>query len=95
MLKKQKHEGKFYGAICASPAVVLHTHKLLDGPITAYPAFEKEITNVSYKKETVVITGKCITSQGPATAMEMALKLVELLVDKETATKVAKGLLFT
>ncbi|DBA04489.1 TPA: hypothetical protein N0F65_011037 [Lagenidium giganteum] len=93
LLKKQRHEGKLYGAICAAPAVVLHTHGLLAGPATAYPGFEKQMTDCEYKNERVVVSGKCITSQGPGTAMEMGVKLVELLMGKEKATEVARGLL--
>jgi 4-methyl-5(b-hydroxyethyl)-thiazole monophosphate biosynthesis len=44
--------------------------------------------------ETVVETKNIITSQGPGTAMEFALKLLERLEGKERAEEVAKSLLF-
>ena len=34
--------------------------------------------------------GKVVTSRGPGTAFEFALKLVELLMGKETMVKVAQ-----
>lgn len=98
LLKRQKHEGKLYGAICAAPAVVLHTHGLLPegGAATSYPSFEPQMTGVKYQKEArVVVEGKCVTSQGPATAMEMGVKLVELLCGADKAREVAKGLLMS
>ena len=41
----------------------------------------------------VVVDGKCVTSQGPGTAIEFGLKLAELLVSKEKADEVAKAML--
>ncbi|EQC34542.1 hypothetical protein SDRG_07869 [Saprolegnia diclina VS20] len=95
MLRKQKESGKYYGAICAAPAVVLHTHNLLVGPsATAYPAFADKMPNTVYAAQRVVVHGNCITSQGPGTAMEMGIELVRLLQGDETAKAVAAGLLF-
>ena len=96
MLKQQKHEHKYYGAICAAPAVVLAHHKLLvrGSAATSYPGFEKDMTDVAYAQDSVVVADKCVTSRGPGTAMAMGVKLVELLCGKEQATKVARGLLF-
>jgi len=52
------------------------------------------MTGVQYQKTArVVVEGKCVTSQGPATAMEMGVKLVELLCGESKAQEVAKGLL--
>jgi len=96
LLKQQKHADKLYGAICAAPAVVLHAHGLLPvgGAATSYPSFEAQMTGVQYQKTArVVVEGKCVTSQGPATAMEMGVKLVELLCGESKAQEVAKGLL--
>ena len=93
LLKQQKHEGKWYGAICASPAVILSAHDLLPIKVTGYPGFEKEFGKCELTNERVVVSENCITSQGPATAMEMGVKLVELLCGTEKAAEVAKGLL--
>ena len=96
LLQKQKEDNKLYGAICAAPAVVLHTHGLLpSGPATSYPSFESKMTGVDYKHDKVVVNGKCVTSQGPGTAMAMGVKLVELLCGHETAQSVAQELLST
>jgi len=41
----------------------------------------------------VVVDGNCITSQGPATALEFALTLVERLVGKARRREVAADML--
>lgn len=94
MLKKQKQAGRLYGAICASPAVVLHSHGLLEGvKATCYPAMQDALGPACVAHERVVVDGNCVTSQGPATAIEFALKLVELLCSPLTAKEVAKAML--
>ncbi|ETP27136.1 hypothetical protein F441_00322 [Phytophthora nicotianae CJ01A1] len=95
MLQKQKHQGRYYGGICAAPAVVLIPHGLLDaGPATTYPSYGEKMKGVDYKPdERVVVNGKCVTSQGPGIAIEMGLKLVELLVSGEKAKSVAQALI--
>ncbi|TYZ67472.1 hypothetical protein PybrP1_010294 [[Pythium] brassicae (nom. inval.)] len=95
LLRKQKDEDKLYGAICAAPAVVLHTHSLLPTAWTGYPGFEKQVHGAAPSDERVVVDGHCVTSRGPGTAMEMGVKLVELLSGKEKAEQVAKGLLMS
>lgn len=94
LLKRQKEKNKFYGAVCASPAVVLQTHGLLSGPgATCYPAppFRSVMKNPSDSK--VVVQGNVITSQGPGTSLLFALSLGEQLFGKEKADKVAAELL--
>lgn len=73
---------------CAPP------HELLDdGPATTYPSYESKMTGVDLRtEERVVVNGKCVTSQGPGTAIEMGLKLVELLCSEEKAKSVAQAL---
>lgn len=92
MLKTQAASGRLYAAICASPAVALKPHGLLkDKKATCYPSLLSELDNPEQEK--VVVDGNCITSQGPATALEFALKLVELLFDKQKSREVAKAML--
>ena len=88
--------GKLYGAIYASPVVVLAKQGHLEaGPITSYHAFaDKFPEKVDYNKDQlVVVTGTCITIQEPAAAMKMGVKIVELLYGKEKDIKVVKGFL--
>ncbi|GIX64090.1 DJ-1, putative [Babesia caballi] len=79
MLRAQRDAKRLYAAICAAPAVVLGAGGILDGETAAvgYPGFEDAIPNIGTGR--VCVSGRCITSRGPGTAMEFALKLVEVL----------------
>ncbi len=94
MLKKQKQQGKLYAAICASPAVVLQYHGLLDGisKATCYPSLADKLGDKARKDERVVVDGNCITGQGPGVAMEFGVKLVEVLFGKSKAAEVATAM---
>jgi len=92
MLKKQKKEGRLIAAICASPAVALAAHGLLDDcKATGYPSMVEQLPQ---KGEGQVVTdGNCVTSQGPATAIDFALELVRILRGQTIAGQVAKAML--
>ena len=93
ILKNQQQHGRLCGAICASPAVVLQHHGLIGNRrATCYPSFVKELSNGDSGSR-VVFDGDLVTSQGPGTAVEFALKLVELLFDKARSAEVAKAML--
>jgi 4-methyl-5(b-hydroxyethyl)-thiazole monophosphate biosynthesis len=88
MLKKQKQAGRLYAAICASPAVALAPHGLLDGKAaTGYPGTQDKLPKAVNQR--VVTDGNCITSQGPGTALEFAIELVRQLFDDAKAKQVA------
>lgn len=94
ILKKQKQAGRLYGAICASPAVALQPHGLLDKvKATCYPALQNKLDPEYISDDRVVVDGNCVTSQGPATAIEFALKLVELLFGPDKAKEVGGAML--
>lgn len=91
MLKKQKAGNRLYAAICAAPALVLQQHGLLEGiTATCHPSLFDKLQNKDESR--VVVDQNCITSQGPGTAIEFALKLVELLFDRQTAEKIATAM---
>lgn len=56
---------------------------------------EMEQSKYIYKEDDVVVDGNVITSRGPGTAFKFALKLVDLMISKEKAAEVAKGMLLT
>ena len=93
MLKHQRETGLLYGAICASPAVILEHHGLLEGrQATCHPAFVEQLTNKDRAASRVVVDGNCITSQGAGTAVDFSLALVEQLFGKEKRDEVAVGM---
>ncbi|KAF8819353.1 DJ-1 family protein [Cardiosporidium cionae] len=96
MLRKQKERGGRYAAICASPKLVLEAHGLLDVSetekmqATSYPAPPFLMENDM--RDRVVVSGNCTTSQGPGTAIEFALVLVEQLYGTERAQAIKNDL---
>ncbi|KAI6654072.1 Dihydroxyacetone kinase [Oopsacas minuta] len=96
LLKSQNEKGKLYAAICASPAIVLQPHGLLiEKNACCYPAFRENIPpeQLAPAHNRVVVDQNCITSLGPATAIEFALKLVELLFGKDLSDTIGKAML--
>ena len=89
-LKHQKASRRFYGAICAAPAVALAPHGLLDDvEATGHPFFTDALPNKQRLEERVVRDGHCLTSRGPGTALEFALALVDALCGQEKRDEVA------
>jgi protein deglycase len=91
MLHAQKTAGKWFGGICAGSFDVLLHHALVTGPMTCYPKDAAKAGEL-YRDAAVVVSANCVTSQGPATAVPMALKLVELLRGENTAYDVAAAM---
>lgn len=93
LLRDQVASGRWLAAICASPAVVLGRHQLIPhATATCFPSFQAELSEQtkSLSQERVVVDDKLITSQGPGTAVEFALALVEALSDKDKRAAIAK-----
>lgn len=93
LLEKQKEQGKFYGAICAAPAVVLATKGLIGEGATGYPAPGLLAKMNNPVDDDVVVQGNVVTSKGPGTALKFGVALGELLYGKEAADKIAGELL--
>ncbi|MDT8378087.1 MAG: DJ-1/PfpI family protein [Desulfotignum sp.] len=93
LLTAQAAQKKLYGAICASPAVVLHSLGLVTpGAVTCHPGFADLIDGGAVLNQNVVINGHCITSKGAGTALEFALTLVDQLFGDEVLADVKGGL---
>jgi len=91
MLRKQNQENKFYGAICASPAIVLEHHGLLAGKeATCHPMFAQGLGDRKKIGQGVVIDGNCVTSRGAGTSIDFALELLEILMGEDKRKTVAR-----
>eukprot|EP01102_Stenamoeba_stenopodia_P015678 TRINITY_DN536_c0_g1_i2.p1 TRINITY_DN536_c0_g1~~TRINITY_DN536_c0_g1_i2.p1 ORF type:complete len:209 (+),score=54.32 TRINITY_DN536_c0_g1_i2:48-674(+) len=95
LFAKQQKEDLPHAALCATPAVALGPHGLLDGrKATCHPSFKSKFPEKGIETNSrVVVDGNLVTSQGPGTAIEFALSLVELLFGKEKAHEVGKPML--
>lgn len=86
--------GKIVAAICAAPGV-LGKHGLLKGKkACSYPDHEVNLLGAEVSREPVVIDGNIVTSRGLGTAMEFALKLLELLDSREKADQIKQAIVY-
>lgn len=96
LLKKQQAKEGWIAAICASPAVVLNHHGLIDGAYaTCYPSFQEMLAEEAVMPDDAVVIDehhKLITSQAPGTAMRFALTLIEELQGMEAADAIEQPL---
>ncbi len=94
-VKKMNSRGALIAGICAAPSVVMTPMGILENKTaTCFPGDQVDFAkSTKYKDEPVVEDGNIITSQGPATAMEFAFKIVQKLIGKETEKKLRKATL--
>jgi 4-methyl-5(b-hydroxyethyl)-thiazole monophosphate biosynthesis len=93
-LQQQKLSDKWHAAICAAPVVVFQPHGLLEGSVaTCYPKLAGSLHDASRASERVVVSNKCITSQGPGTALEFSLELIRQLFGEHKAAEVGAAVL--
>ncbi len=85
---------KPFGCICAA-ALALNKAGVLEGrSFTCYPGVEQKLpADIQPLDAAVVIDGNLITSQGPGTAFEFALALIEEFDSEEKSAEVRAGLL--
>lgn len=95
LVKYNIDKGNLIGAICAAP-LFLTSNKLIDEStaITSFPDVRIELNHNNYIEEDVVVSGHIVTSRGVGTAITFSLKLIEILVDKETSDKIAKDICY-
>ena len=67
---------------------------LADKNATCYPGCEDQLMAKRHSTEPVVVDGNVITSRGVGTAIEFALKLVEILIDRQTADDLAEKIVY-
>ncbi|EOU9537575.1 protein deglycase YajL [Cronobacter dublinensis] len=84
--------GRIVAAICAAAGTVLVPHELFPiGNMTGFPALKETIPEEQWQDKRVVWDPRVnlLTSQGPGTAIDFALKIIDLLAGREKAHEVA------
>ncbi len=93
---RQFHQsGRIVAAICAAAGTVLVPHNLFPlGNMTGFPGLRETIPDDKWVDKRVVWDERVnlLTSQGPGTAIDFALKLIDLLAGSDTAREVASQL---
>ena len=87
--------GRIVAAICAAAGTVLVPHDLFPiANMTGFPGLKETIPPEQWQDKRVVWDPrvKLLTSQGPGTAIDFGLKIIDLLVGREKAHEVASQL---
>jgi len=93
LVKEMYDRNKYVTAICGAPSVLAKAGVIQGKRATIFPGMEDTLTGAQCSDERVVIDGRIITSQGPGTAMEFTVKLVEVLAGKSKAEEVTREVL--
>lgn len=94
IVKSFDKQNKIIAAICAAPIILNKADVIKGRKITSYPSVKDQLIGCDYQEDIVVEDNNFITSRGPATAMEFALKIAERLAGKDVTDKLREGMLF-
>lgn len=92
LLQRMTDADRYVAAICAAPKVLASAGLLQGRRATSYPGALDEVSGLTFSDESVVQDGRMITSQGPGTAMDFALALIERLCGKNKRDEVEAAL---
>ena len=93
IIQNMHQSRKQIAAICAAP-IVLHSAGILKNTVaTSHPSVKGQLKGIDYSEERVVVDGNIVTSRSPGTALEFALKLVEILFGRERMDTVNQGVM--
>lgn len=93
LVRSRNEKKKMIGAICAAPLILRDAGIISGRQLTSHPSVEKELSDGKYNQTRVVVDGNIVTSRGPGTAMEFALKLVELMEGAGKVRELEKAML--
>jgi 4-methyl-5(b-hydroxyethyl)-thiazole monophosphate biosynthesis len=85
--------GNYITAICAAPTVLSAVGLLQGKKVTSHPSVQGDLSETKYSDDRVVVDGSIVTSRSPGTAMEFAMKLVEILEGRSKMEEVNRGVL--
>ena len=93
IIQNMHRSQKQVAAICAAPIVLYSAGILKNTAATSHPSVKDQLSGIDYSEERVVVDGNIITSRSPGTALEFALKLVEILFDRDRRDSVNSGVM--
>lgn len=96
-IRSSYENGHYIAAICAAPSIFAHMGLLQGRKACIYPGMEDELysNGASVSREKVEKSGTIITSRGMGTAIPFGLEIVAALLDRETADKLSKSVVYT
>lgn len=84
---------KYISAICAAPSILGHKGILQGQKAVCYAGFETQLNGAELVEEAVCVSDIFITSKGPGTAVEFALKIIETLISKDRSELLAASIM--
>lgn len=93
LIKKFVELDKWVFAICDGPNAIYENHILDNKSYSSFPI--ENISNISSQKRTkeyINVDGKYITGKCPSAAIDLGIKVIEILYGKELANKAHYGL---
>lgn len=93
LVREMSLSGKYLTAICGAPSVLSKAGVLEGKKVTIHPGVKDQLVTGNYVDQRVVVDGRVVTSQGPGTAMEFSLKLVELFAGRAKMEEVKEDIL--
>lgn len=94
LITKFSGEGKEIAAICASPTIFGRMGLLEGKRATAYPSMEEGLLGAEISYAGVVTDGTITTGRGMGVSIDFALRLIEILRDKECADQIAEQIVY-
>ncbi len=87
LVKEFYAKHKLVCAICAAPMVLGKNGLLYNRPYTCYPGCNEGLDGI-YTGEEVVVSDNIVTARSMLYSIPFGLKIIELLLDKETSDRV-------
>jgi DJ-1 family protein len=92
VVKAFRAAGKLVCAICAGPLVLQAAGELTGKRFTCHPSVKDDFRESEYTGARLEMDDNILTSQGPGTAFEFALRIIDILKGAATAAIVRDGL---
>lgn len=86
---------KYIAAICAAPTILGHRGLLNGHYAMCYAGMESQLDGARIAEGNVCVSDKFITSKGPGTAIDFALRIVEILKSTPISEALAASLIYT
>ena len=90
LIKTFDKDKKWIAAICAAPSILGDLGMLKDRNCICYPGFEDRLQCGKIVDEKVVQDEHIITSKGPGTSFDFAIKMIEVLCGREKADEIVE-----
>lgn len=94
-IKSFYENDRLIGAICAAPSIFGHMGLLKGRQACIFPGMEEELIGAEVVYDDVAQSEHVITSRGMGTAIAFGLKIIENLIDKETAEDLGRKIVYT